>query len=254
MKYWPLILPLLATTTPLFANENRGDARERVEPMGYLYGFGLGVSQEIYKGYDYRVIPLPILGYRGENFRVLGPFVSYDALQLGDVEVELKISPRFQGFDETDSEIFTNMDKRKFSMDAGVGFTYERNNWKLGFSSMFDILSNSKGFETSANISRVFRQGPIFIEPSVRVSYLDENHVDYYYGVKPYEVNELTYHYQGSPAVNTSLGLSVGTPILLGGFTQVAIDYTLYDSAITNSPLVEDSHNLNMRLLFSKFF
>lgn len=254
MNYWPIIIPMLVTSTGLTAKETRGDARERVEPMGYLYGFGLGVSNEIYKGYDYRVIPLPIIGYRGENFRVFGPFVSYDAAQVSDVEFTLKVSPRFQGFDEKDSAIFTNMDKRKFSMDAGFGLTYERNDWRLGFSSMFDVLGNSKGFETSINVSRVFRKGPIFFEPSISVSYLDENHVNYYYGVKPYEVNESTYTYQGRSAVNTKLGFSVGTPILLGGFTQIAIDYTLFDRAIIDSPLVEDSNNLSFRLLFSKFF
>jgi len=254
MKYWPLFIPLLAISAELIAKESRGDARERVEPIGYLYGFGLGVSNEIYKGYDYRVIPLPIIGYRGENFKVLGPFISYDAVQVSDVELTLKISPRFQGFDEKDSEIFTNMDKRRFSMDAGFGLTYERNDWKVGFSSMFDVLGNSKGVEISTNISRVFRKGPIFFEPSISISYLDENHVNYYYGVKAYEVNAATYTYQGASAVNTRLGISIGTPILLGGFTQIAMDYTLFDSAIADSPLVEDSNNFSVRFLFSKFF
>ena len=244
----------MAASFNLIANENRGDAREYVEPIGYLYGFGLGVSQEIYKGYDYRVIPLPIIGYRADDFRILGPFFSYDAMQISDVELTVRVAPRFQGFDESDSEIFTNMDKRKFSMDAGIGLTYERNNWKAGVSSMFDVLGNSKGYEIAANVSRVFRQGPIFIEPSFNISYLDKKHVDYYYGVKAHEVNDLTYYYEGKSAINTSLGVSMGTPILLGGFSQIALDYTFYDSSITNSPLVEDSNNLSVRMLFSKFF
>jgi outer membrane protein len=247
---------LLSTliSSAVFSKENRGDAREQVEPIGYLYGLGIGLNQEIYKGYDYRFIPLPILGYRGENFRVLGPFVSYDAVEFSDIEIRLQAAPRFQGFDDSDSYIFENMADRKFSMDAGIGLTYEKKDWKIGLSSMFDVLGRSKGFEAKTNLSRVFRKGPIFFEPSISVSYLDDNHVDYYYGVKENEVNSNTYQYQGTSAINTTIGFSVATPILLGGFTQIALDYTWYDSSITDSPLVEDKTNLSARLLFSKFF
>ena len=254
MKFFALTLAATLCSASVIAEESRGEERERIEPKGFLYGFGLGINQEIYKGYDYRVIPLPIIGYRSDDFRVLGPFISYDALAIGEVEISIQAAPRFQGFDESDSYVFKNMSDRKFSMDAGLGLSYERNNWKIGLSSMFDILGNSNGYEASANISRVFRQGPVFFEPRLSVSYLDDKHVDYYYGVKAEETNEFTSQYQGSSALNTTLGFSVSTPILLGGFTSIAIDYTWYDNSITKSPLVEDDTNLSARLLFSKFF
>jgi outer membrane protein len=254
MKFWLLLIACLLINNNVMANDNRGEARERIEPKGYLYGFGLGINQEIYKGYDYRFIPLPILGYRGDDFSVLGPFVRYDALQISDVELSIQAAPRFQGFDESDSYIFKNMADRSFSMDAGLGLSYEKNNWKINFSAMFDVLAKSKGYEAKANISRVFRQGPIFIEPSFSLSYLDSNHVDYYYGVKPNEINDNTYQYQGESALNTSLSLSLATPILFEGFSQIVFDYSWYDSSIGNSPLVDKDTNLSVRLLFSKFF
>ena len=91
-------------------------------------------------------------------------------------------------------------------------------------------------------------------EPSFSLRYLDSNNVDYYYGVKANETNEFTTQYQGKAALNATLGLSIATPIFLGGFTQVSLDYTWYDSAITDSPLVEKDTGLGARLLFSKFF
>lgn len=75
----------------MFADGNRGEVRERIEPKGCLYGFGLGINQEIYAGYDYRVIPLPIIGYRGDNFRVLGPFVIEMSLLGISMKSHLKI-------------------------------------------------------------------------------------------------------------------------------------------------------------------
>ena len=254
MKFLNLLVLTTLMSSTSFATENRGDARERIEPKGFLYGFGLGINQEIYKGYDYRVIPLPIVGYRSDNFRILGPFVSYDALEFSDIELTLQAAPRFQGFDDSDSYIFENMSDRKFSMDAGIGLTYEQKDWKIGLSSMFDVLNNSGGYEAKASVGRVFRQGPLFFEPKLSISYLDSDHVDYYYGVKADETNELTSAFKGNSALNTTLGFTISTPVFLGGFTSVALDYTWYDSAITNSPLVEDGTNLSARFLFSKFF
>ncbi len=234
--------------------EGRGEARERIEPKGFLYGFGLGLNQEIYQGYDYRIIPLPILGYRSENLSILGPFVSYDIVQLGDVEFTVQAAPRFQGFEEDDSEVFKNMDERKFSMDAGLGIKYEKQNWKISLSGMFDVLNRSNGYQLKADLGRVFRYGPVFVEPSLSISYLDSDHVDYYYGVKSHETNELTYVYKGESALNGTIGLSVATPIFFSGFTMFAVDYTRYDSTVTNSPLVDQNHNISVRLMFSKFF
>jgi outer membrane protein len=252
-KYY-FIVTLLLISHISFAQEDRGEARERIEPHGYLYGLGIGINQEIYKGYDYRFIPLPIVGYRAEDFRVIGPFISYDALQISDVEITLQAAPRFQGFDASDSYIFENMDERKFSMDAGAGLTYEKKNWKIGFSGMFDILGRSKGYELKSNISKVFNAGPIFFEPRISISYLDEKHIDYYYGVNANEVNSNTYEYVGQSAINSTVSFSVSTPILLGGFTMLSLDYKIFDSSITESPLVEDTGSLSARLLFSKFF
>jgi len=254
MRYRLLIATILLLSNSVTANENRGEIRERIEPRGFIYGLGVGITQEVYKGYDYRVLPLPIIGYRGDNFRILGPFISYDVLKFSDIKVTLQAAPRFQGFDDSDSYIFKNMQARKFSMDSGVGLSYEQNDWKIGASAMFDVLNKSDGYEAKLNLSRVLRAGPLFFEPSIKVSYLDSNHVNYYYGVKANETNEFTYEYEGKSALNSTLSLSLATPIFFGGFTRIAVDYTWYDNAITNSPLVEKTTSISARLLFSKFF
>ncbi len=254
MRINALIICMLTFSLSAYAEENRGEVRERIEPNGFLYGFGLGINQEIYKGYDYRVIPLPLLGYRSENLRILGPFISFDTLQISDIEITLLAAPRFQGFDDSDSFVFENMAERAFSMDVGFGATYEKNNWRISTSAMFDVLGRSNGYEAKGNISRVFRRGPIFIEPSLSVSFLDSKHVDYYYGVKAHEINQFTYQYEGESAINTTMSISVATPLFFGGFTRLAIEHTWFDSTISNSPLVDESRNISARLFFSKFF
>lgn len=245
---------LVLFSSQLMATDERGEVRERLEPKGFLYGFGLGVNQELYKGYDRRVIPLPILGYRGDRLSVLGPFVSYDVLQQEGVKLAVQVSPRFQGFDRSDSEIFIGMDERYFSFDAGLGLKYEKDDWNLGLSSMFDVLNKSDGYELKASLGRAFQSGPIFYEPSISVSYLDANHINYYYGVGDHEATSSRPAYQTDSAVNTTIGFSIATPIFFEGFTRLSIDYTWHDANIADSPLVDTDTNLSLRLLYSRFF
>ena len=234
--------------------DERDAVRQQLEPFGFVYGFGLGVNKEIYRGYDRRVIPLPIIGYRNERLTIYGPFVSYEAVKISAVDVFLQIAPRFQGFDESDSSAFSGMKERKSSMDAGVGAKYERGVWNTKFSYLRDILDRSDGAELSVTLGRAFQKGPIFYEPSISISHLNDEHVNYYYGVGEDESNASRPNYKAGSAFNTSLGFAVSTPLFFGGFTQLAIDYTSFDDAITNSPIVEDKSNVGLRLLFSKYF
>jgi outer membrane protein len=229
-------------------------AQKPADRTGFIYGLGLSTSKEIYKGYNRRNIILPIIGYRGEKLNVYGPFVSYNVAKVADLDVLVQVSPRFQGFDEDDSYIFSGMVDRKISMDAGIGLKYQKNNWKIGLSSMFDVLNRSNGMELTSTIAHTFRFGPVFVEPSVVFSYLDSKHVDYYYGVGQDETNANRIEYIGQSGMNSGLGLSISTPILLGGFTQFSLQHTWFSSEITDSPLVEKHSNLSIRLLYSRKF
>lgn len=229
-------------------------AEKPKDSSGFLYGLGLSTNKEIYKGYDRRNILLPIIGYKGEKLNVFGPFVSYEVEKIAGIKVVVQAAPRFQGFDDTDSYIFEGMADRKFSMDAGIGLNYQKNDWKINISSMFDMLNRSSGMELTSSIGHTFRFGPFFVEPRITFSYLDSNHVDYYYGVGKDEVNVNRTEYVGESALNTGIGISMSTPIFLGGYTQINIQRTWFDSAITDSPLVEDHSNLIFRLLYTRTF
>ena len=60
--------------------------------------------------------------------------------------------------------------------------------------------------------------------------------------------------YNGDSALNKNIGLSISTPVLLGGFTRLSIEHTWYDESLTNSPLVENDTSFNLLLLFTKNF
>mgnify|MGYP001551120900 CR=1 FL=1 len=239
---------------PVASDDSRGEARERIEPEGFLYGIGLAVDREIYKDYERRVILLPVLGYRGEKLTVFGPFVRYEVLKSGAVEFSIQASPRFDGFDESDSDTFEGMDERKFSMDLGFGFEYARDDLKFELSSLHDVLGRSNGTELSAGISKVFRSGSLFIEPGIGFSYLDSRHVDYYYGVSASEVTSFRPGFEGDDAVNTNITFAVTTPALFNGLTRFGFEHTWYDPDISDSPLTDEDTSLSFFFAYSRFF
>jgi outer membrane protein len=244
----------LIFSSAVLAEDDRGDLREIIERQGFVYGVGLAVTKEIYKGFDRRVIPLPTIGYRGEKLIVLAPFVSYDIASVDAVKFSLRAAPRFQGFDDSDSDIFEGMEKRRFSMDAGVGLRYAKHDWKIDVGAMFDVLNRSNGYELHSRLGRVFSYGPFFFEPKVTVSYVDAKNVDYYYGVAIDEESNFRPQYSGMSTINTSLDFSVSTPIFFGGFTSVDVGRTWFGSGISDSPLVDDSADYSLRIAFAKYF
>ena len=251
---WLLLVSLLYTVLVAASDDNRGEARERIEPEGFLYGIGLAVKSEIYKDYDQRVTVLPVLGYRGEKLTIFGPFVRYAMLQSGDVEFSIQAKPRFEGYDDSDSDIFEGMDERKSSIDLGFGVEYARDDWKLELSSLHDVLGRSNGSELSAGLSKVFRSGSFFIEPGMGLSYLDSHYVDYYYGVRNSEVTSFRPRYEGDDAINKNLGITITTPAFFDGLTRFGFEHTWYDSDISDSPLTDEDTSLSFFFAYSRFF
>lgn len=232
-----------------FAQQSRS-----AEPsQGFLYGVGVGVNQEIYRGYKRRMIPLPLVGYRGEKLSVYGPFVSYELAKANDFSLSAKISPRFAGYDEDDSDAFIGM-KRKSSLDAGFGLQYRIDNWTLDTEVLSDVLGNSNGQEAKLKFSYGLRFGPLQVSPEVGISYSSSKLVNYYYGVQPNEAIAQRPAYRAGAAVNYHTGVAFSTPVLFGGMTRLGVQYHWYDNNIANSPLTDRDSGVSAFLAWSRFF
>ncbi len=239
----------------LHANDDiEATQQSNKQQSGFLYGVGFSSSTQIYKGYQQRTMVLPLIGFKSENLTVFGPFITYKFATFNHFSIAAKLSPRFQGYDQSDSYIFKGMKERKNSLDAGFELNYKNNGWQINISSLFDTLNRSNGYEIKTALSRTIIVGPIFITPTVSVNILDKNLVDYYYGVTENETNELRTAFIGQQAQNIAVGLSIATPIFLGSYTRLAIQQTWFDSNITNSPLVDSNNSLSLQLFFSKNF
>lgn len=245
-----LVTTALLFSTTTIARQSTPDPA----PQGLLYGVGVGINQEIYQGYKRRVIPLPLIGYRGEKLSVYGPFVSYQLMRAGDLSFSAKVAPRFAGFDDSDSDIFIGMAKRKTSLDAGLGLQYQLADWTVEAETLIDVLGNSNGYESKIKLSYGLRFGPVQLSPSLGASYLSDKLVDYYYGVRPEEATLNRAAYQAGSTVNYHTGLALSTPILFGGMTRLGIEHHWYGSSIADSPLTDRDTGFSVILSWSRFF
>ncbi len=224
------------------------------QPQGWMWGFGIAASQDVYTDFDNRIVPIPIIGYTGEKLRVYGPFVSYELYRDSGFTLNAQLVPVFAGYEEDDSTVFTGMEDRDFSYAAGFGFNYNTGSLFYSLSTNADILGKFDGYQASASIGKRFRIDNFMIEPSVGVNYQDSNYVDYYYGVRPEEATAFRNAYNGDSALNTEVRVAVSTRQFLGGMTRLEIGATFFDDSISDSPLTDDDTALSAMLVYTRFF
>ncbi|MGY0311017.1 MipA/OmpV family protein [Alteromonas macleodii] len=237
------------SSTPAFAQQAGAQ-----QPQGWMWGFGVAASQDVYTDFDNRVVPIPIIGYTGEKLRVYGPFIGYELFRESGFTLDAQLVPIFAGYEEDDSAVFTGMDDRDFSYAAGVGLNYNTGSWVYSLSTNADILGKFDGYQASARIGKRFRINNVMIEPSIGVNYQDSNYVDYYYGVRPEEATAFRSAYNGDSALNTEVRVAIMTRQFLGGMTRLEVGATFFDDSISDSPLTDDDTALNAMLVYTRFF
>jgi outer membrane protein len=253
MKTLSLLILLLSGLSQANDETPSNPVKKPGLPQGFIYGAGVSYQQQIYKGFDQRTIALPLLGYVGEKFNIFGPFISYSLMRKNDWNLELNLSPRFSGYDDSDSDFFIGMHERKDSLDAGFTLKYNPNQWSFQFKALTDTLSKSNGSEFELNIDRKFKYKFLTFQPAIAIQHFDNNLSNYYYGVKQDEVTALRPFYKGSSTINQSLKLSVYSPIPIG-LVRLDLTNTWFGSEITDSPLVDSSQALGARLFFIAYF
>ena len=77
------------------------------QPQGWMWGFGVTASQDVYTDFDNRIVPIPIIGYTGEKLRVYGPFIGYEVFREKGFTLYAQLVPVFAGYEEDDRAVFT---------------------------------------------------------------------------------------------------------------------------------------------------
>ncbi|WP_422843836.1 MipA/OmpV family protein [Acidovorax sp. M2(2025)] len=181
----------------------------------WALGLAVGSVQKPYRGMGRKAIALPLLSYENRYVRLSSPNVD---LKLPSLVLSASSRLHFGlrarlfsegGYESSDSPALAGMAERKSG--AWIGPTVK---WDNGFADvqlelLADASGRSKGRRVSLGLERRWNLGPnVTLVPHAGVEWVDENYVNYYYGVLDNEAAPGRPAYAGPSAVNLVASLA----------------------------------------------
>ena len=204
--------------------------------------FGLGVavisSPEPYKGTSNDTLVVPNISFSYKRFYLRGIILGFQLFENDAFELDLVARPRFGGYDADDSRFLEGMEDRRDSADAGFELSWERERIGLQLTAVTDVLGRNDGQEVTFEVKAPLRRGPFRIEPRAGVVWQSQDHVDYFYGVRPDEARPDRPVYEPGDDFSLTAGVFTFAPvtrkIVFQGFARV----DRFGSEIKDSPIV----------------
>src|SRR5450830_1635621 len=225
--------------------DNGGD--KSIEP-GWGLGLGVGVQRSPYRGYGTKTRALPILLYNSEHFRVVGTTADW---KLGSVsQFDFALRAKYSngaGYKSGDAPILNGMDERKDGFWLGGAAAWRAPLAKFTLE-WLKAAGNSKGQTVKLGAERGFTVGSVKLTPHLGVAWMNNDYVNYYYGVKSTEVRSTRAAYTGKSTTNASVGLRTDYSLTAAQSMFLDLSVTHYGSGITDSPLVDRSTAPGLRL------
>lgn len=247
-----IVLGLAATgACAVHAQEISGDtdvasAGKKVESTWGL-GLGVGVQQSPYRGYGNKTAALPIILYNSEHFRVFGTTADFKLGTVSQFDFSLRAKYSNEGYKSGDSSTLNGMDERKDGFWLGGAVAWHTPFAKLSLE-WLKAAGNSDGQTIKLGAEHGFTLGRIKLTPHMGVAWMNNDTVNYYYGVKPSEVTSKRTAYTGKSTTNTSVGLRTDYGLTASQSVFLDLSVTHYGSGITDSPLVDRSTSAGARL------
>ncbi|WP_320046415.1 MipA/OmpV family protein [uncultured Ilyobacter sp.] len=171
----------------LFSTTAKGDQENK---MTLSVGAGAITQNSIYQSEDkYETFPVAAVNLRYDNFYINYDEIGYDLYSEDGMKLGL-IGKVHLGYDSDDlKDEYEAMEDREYDFHLGLKTTYNYDIYKFVTFATGDISGRSDGkslgFEGSARYTLIDRR--LYFIPAAGVTYVDEDFVDYFYGVKESE-------------------------------------------------------------------
>lgn len=227
-------------------------ASTAVQAGEFTLGAGAVAFKSPYKDFKDNSAPMIFAEYEGENFVIGSTGAHYRVMGSDDTPLSLfaTLSSVGSGFKAKDSTYFTGMEDRDSSIDLGMTAIYRVGDaGEISASLLHDVSGAYKGFFADVSYSHAFDiAGRASFSPSVGVSILSKDYVDYYYGVRATEATPSRAAYTGKAAMTPYVGYDVVMPISNNWSLFHATQYTWLGDNIKKSPLVERDNSWSTTL------
>lgn len=241
---WYLRTAVFLTLVSVFSSRAAWAAEspdENEEKSRWGLGLGAGVMQKAYRDIDSETIAIPLIIYDSKWISVIGPSLSLKLPSAGPLSFAVSASLSRDGYEDSDSDALAGMDERKDNIWVGGSVTWENDVADLSARWMTDVSGYSEGQKFSASAEHSFEHGKLEFTPRVGAVWLDENYVDYYYGVKINEVTADRGFYAPTATVNFEAGLRTTYKFTTHQSFFVDLSVESLGSEIKDSPIVDGS-------------
>jgi len=170
--------------------------------------------------------------------------------------LKFMLKPRFgffkQGYDSSDSVMLQGMDDRDASFDVGLKLNTRTPIGSFVLEGGYDVSNKHDGFEGSLMYTNEipFGSSRLRFYPEAGVYYWSRQVSDYYFGVNLGEVQVGRSVYELDSTTNYFLGYRMEYPLSKRWGVTHSLRSTWYDSAIKDSPIVEDDANNGIQTSF----
>ncbi|PZQ95913.1 MAG: hypothetical protein DI533_17950 [Cereibacter sphaeroides] len=223
----------------LFATGAASIAQE--EPAGIGLGLGFFSGERAYGDTDN--VAVPLVDYEGKWFKISGltadiklPWISSERLSFA-LRANYTIG---EGYKADDTEILTGMAERKGGLWAGAAMDWRPDFADFSLEWQSDISGDANGTRLRVEASRTFQWDRVMLTPRITGTWMDENAVEYYYGVTPAEATPTRPVYDGEATLNLEVGLRAAYMLRERQMIMLDIGLTRVGDGIKDSPITVD--------------
>ena len=221
-------------------------------------GLGLGgnVKSKEYIGISDENNLFPIIYYSNELITISGPLLDVHLYETKLLSTSFRTRLGFSdGYEAIESPVLTGMRNKKNSVWFGSNIAYKTKYGTFDAEILFDLSNNSNGIQSSFYYRKKIKiSSNVIMEPSIFVTWLSDDYVDYYYGVTSDEATLYRASYKGGKTVNTGVELNVGYNFNQSQQLVLIANYTNLGNSITDSPIVEKASTSSISVLYVYLF
>jgi MipA family protein len=181
------------------------------------WGLGVGVvsTQKPYKDADRETKLLPMIQFENRYVQVQGPTleVKLPGHDLGqgqrlDFRLIAQMNLDGAGYEDNDAPILAGMSDREGGFWGGGKVKWRNPVADLQLEWLGDLSGNSKGQRLGLVVEKMFRVTEnLMVSPRAGVAWVDDNYVDYYFGVRAREATAWRPAYEGESGVIPTVGV-----------------------------------------------
>ncbi|MFI3309005.1 MipA/OmpV family protein [Ewingella allii] len=199
-----------------------------------------------YKGYDTKVLPVPIISYEGDDFYFHTLTAGYYLWKDDQNKFSLTATYIPFGFkpDDSDDSQMKRLDKRRGTLMAGLAYSHIEDWGTIRTTFNGDVLDNSDGMVADLAYLYTFHQDNWALVPGIGVQWSSSNENQYYYGINSNESRRSGLSsYSPDDSFSPYLELSAKYDINKDWQAFFMGRYIRLDSEVKDSPMVDKSYS-----------